>query len=296
MSDVGEPDHRSIGDVLTLLQAEFVDISISKIRFLESQGLINPERTPSGYRRFYGSDIERLRWILVQQRDHFLPLKVIKDRLDGHETDELLDLTGSTPLVPPSFATHHTAPPTVFDAGVTGSVPVVGLTATPPAAAPRSQSVVTPVVRSAHVKPAPVVVPAAEMPDPVATADLVTIGELCGLTGLSGDEVKHLESYGLLIPKKFGVTMMYDADSVMVAQLAARFYAHGVEARHLRMFKLAVEREMGVFEAASQPQQRNKANGSKRKAVDAMTELATLAEGMHAVLMRKAARQFSDRI
>ena len=73
----------SIGEVLTLLKDEFPDVTISKIRFLESQGLLDPERTPSGYRKFYETDVERLRWILRQQREHFLPLKVIKGRLAG---------------------------------------------------------------------------------------------------------------------------------------------------------------------------------------------------------------------
>jgi DNA-binding transcriptional MerR regulator len=75
--------HLSIGEVLSLLQEEFPDVTISKIRFLESQGLLDPERTPSGYRKFYEGDIDRLRWILRQQQDHYLPLKVIKDRLDN---------------------------------------------------------------------------------------------------------------------------------------------------------------------------------------------------------------------
>src|SRR4051794_40862175 len=75
--------HLSIGEVLALLQEEFPDITISKIRFLESQGLLDPERTPSGYRKFYEPDIDRLRWILQQQRENFLPLRVIKDRLRG---------------------------------------------------------------------------------------------------------------------------------------------------------------------------------------------------------------------
>jgi DNA-binding transcriptional MerR regulator len=83
----------SIGDVLTLLRQEFPDVTISKIRFLESQGLVNPERTPSGYRKFYEPDVERLRWVLRQQREHFLPLKVIKDRL-GDEAN------GSDPSTP----------------------------------------------------------------------------------------------------------------------------------------------------------------------------------------------------
>ncbi|HLM63529.1 MAG TPA: MerR family transcriptional regulator [Acidimicrobiales bacterium] len=83
----GSPDrsHLSIGEVLSLLQDEFPDVTISKIRFLESQGLLDPERTPSGYRKFYEDDIQRLRWILRQQKDHYLPLKVIKDRLDGRD-------------------------------------------------------------------------------------------------------------------------------------------------------------------------------------------------------------------
>jgi len=81
---VPEPtgSHLSIGEVLAHLQDEFPDVTVSKIRFLESQGLIDPERTPSGYRRFYGPDLERLRWILFHQREHFLPLRIIKERLD----------------------------------------------------------------------------------------------------------------------------------------------------------------------------------------------------------------------
>ena len=79
----------SIGDVLTLLREEFPDVTISKIRFLESQGLVNPERSPSGYRKFFEHDVERLRWVLRQQREHFLPLKVIRDRLaDGDLGEE----------------------------------------------------------------------------------------------------------------------------------------------------------------------------------------------------------------
>ncbi len=78
----------SIGDVLTLLREEFPDVTISKIRFLESQGLVNPERSPSGYRKFFEHDVERLRWVLRQQREHFLPLKVIRDRLAEGNLEE----------------------------------------------------------------------------------------------------------------------------------------------------------------------------------------------------------------
>ncbi len=95
----------SIGDVLTLLRQEFPDVTISKIRFLESQGLVNPERTPSGYRKFYEHDVERLRWVLRQQREHFLPLKVIKDRLDE-------DANGVEPTVEAAPAAKRTPAPT----------------------------------------------------------------------------------------------------------------------------------------------------------------------------------------
>lgn len=73
----------SIGEVLVRLRNEFEDISISKIRFLESNGLVLPERTPSGYRKFSLVDVERLRYVLRMQRDHYLPLRVIKEHIDA---------------------------------------------------------------------------------------------------------------------------------------------------------------------------------------------------------------------
>ena len=107
---VAERSHLSIGEVLTLLQPEYPDITISKIRFLESQGLLDPERTPSGYRKFHDDDIDRLRWILTQQRDHFLPLKVIKERLatgdlEGEATEGVLPLGGDPVGAPSTSAT-----------------------------------------------------------------------------------------------------------------------------------------------------------------------------------------------
>ena len=73
----------SIGEVLEKLRSDFPDVTISKIRFLESEGLIEPQRTPSGYRKFTSVDLERLRYVLLAQRDQYLPLKVIKDNLDA---------------------------------------------------------------------------------------------------------------------------------------------------------------------------------------------------------------------
>ena len=90
-----------IGEVIAQLRGEFPDVSVSKIRFLESEGLIQPARSPSGYRKFGAADVDRLRYILTAQRDQYLPLRVIKDQLDSDQPvpgplsrRELLDATG----------------------------------------------------------------------------------------------------------------------------------------------------------------------------------------------------------
>jgi DNA-binding transcriptional MerR regulator len=89
----------SIGAVLDLLRGDFPDVTISKIRFLEAEGLVTPERTASGYRRFTAYDCARLRFILTAQRDQYLPLKVIKAQLDAQPDGELPQ-TGSAYGVP----------------------------------------------------------------------------------------------------------------------------------------------------------------------------------------------------
>jgi DNA-binding transcriptional MerR regulator len=85
-------NYQSIGEVLVAVKTEFPDITISKIRFLEAEGLIEPERTPSGYRKFYAQDVDTLKSILRMQRDEYLPLKVIKERLLKQAAGEDIDL------------------------------------------------------------------------------------------------------------------------------------------------------------------------------------------------------------
>jgi len=93
----------SIGEVLSKLRSEFPDVTISKIRFLEAEGLIDPQRTPSGYRKFTSVDLERLRYVLLAQRDAYLPLKVIKENLDA------LDRGLTPPTQPGSMPTVRLA-------------------------------------------------------------------------------------------------------------------------------------------------------------------------------------------
>ena len=121
--------YRSIGDVLTLLRPEFEDITISKIRFLEAQGLVSPQRSPSGYRKFYEEDVERLRYVLLQQRDHFLPLKVIRDRLNGVTSEEDTGVGDPPPEVASKSATKSAS---TNKSSLSGSSPTNSVT-TPPA-------------------------------------------------------------------------------------------------------------------------------------------------------------------
>jgi DNA-binding transcriptional MerR regulator len=95
---------RSIGEVLAELQPDFPEITISKIRFLESAGLLEPQRTPSGYRRFRPGDVARLRYVLAAQRDHYLPLRVIRDHLDAIDRGLEPPLGLQGPRVPAALA------------------------------------------------------------------------------------------------------------------------------------------------------------------------------------------------
>lgn len=90
----------SIGEVLSKLRGEFSDITISKIRFLESEGLIDPQRTPSGYRKFTNVDLERLRYVLAAQRDQYLPLRVIKENLDALDRGLTPSASPGSPAAP----------------------------------------------------------------------------------------------------------------------------------------------------------------------------------------------------
>ena len=124
----------SIGEVLTRLRKEFDDVSISKIRFLEANGLIVPARTPSGYRKFSLIDVERLRYILRMQRDHFLPLKVIRDHIDAMDRG----------LEPPAVNDTAPKPPRALESTdaltQSGSATVVKLTNTELAQAAQTES------------------------------------------------------------------------------------------------------------------------------------------------------------
>jgi DNA-binding transcriptional MerR regulator len=123
---VATRNYMSIGEILVTLKTEFPDITISKIRFLEGEGLIDPERTPSGYRKFRQEDVDRLRTILRMQRDEYLPLKVIKERIDkseegpGVRTAVPLD-TGEDQIASPPTGLHMSIEELSAATGVDGN-------------------------------------------------------------------------------------------------------------------------------------------------------------------------------
>jgi DNA-binding transcriptional MerR regulator len=95
----------TIGEVLAVLRDDFPDVTISKIRYLESEDLVHPQRTPSGYRKFSGADVSRLRYVLAAQRDQYLPLKVIKEHLEALDRGEPLPAPAPGPVAVPPPAT-----------------------------------------------------------------------------------------------------------------------------------------------------------------------------------------------
>jgi DNA-binding transcriptional MerR regulator len=272
---VAERAYLSIGEVLALLRPEFEDLTISKIRFLESQGLLDPERTPSGYRKFYEPDVERLRWILRQQREQYLPLKVIKGRLGVDDGDD----GGGVALVE--------APARTTDAdGTDIAAPASSAPVPSPSPSPSPSPQMTP-SRPAPPIPSPV----ADMVNPlqvVHTGVSMTLEELSAACGLSAAELGELERYGLIAGRAVGGTAYFDEEALIVANLAAGFMRFGVEARHLRMYKTAAEREAGFFEQLVMPMLKQRNPKARRQAVDTLVELGKLGQGLRAAMLRMA--------
>ena len=260
MTTAADRGYLSIGEVLSLLQDDFPDVTISKIRFLESQGLIDPERTPSGYRKFYEEDVKRLRFILHEQRANFLPLRVIKDRL-GNPIEE-------TAVVP---------------AVVTGPAPIAVSTI---AATP-----VTPVTTSMTTAAPMAAVPdtGASLVDGLAemTGVSMTADELVRASALTSAHLRELEGFGLIVSRPMGRTVVYDEEALAVARLAAGFIRHGIEPRHLRMYKTAVEREASLFEQAVLPMLKQRNPAARAQALDTLRTLVGHGERLRVLLARR---------
>jgi DNA-binding transcriptional MerR regulator len=267
---VAKRAHASIGDVLNQLRDDFPDITISKIRFLESQGLIDPERTPSGYRKFYPADVERLRFILRQQRDHFLPLKVIKERLDE------IDKNGGFAA---SADTESTGERTL------DKDTVDALFEQTRRAAQDAEA------RSVAAR----IQDDAEGPDDLAAPESgvsLTRAELARAAGLTDEQLGRLEEFGLVTPSMTARDrVLFDDDALAVARVCGAFMQHGIEPRHLRMYRAFADREASLFEQVLLPYRRQRNPEAQARTTETLGELAGLGRRLRTALLRQSVRR-----
>jgi DNA-binding transcriptional MerR regulator len=299
--------HLSIGEVLGLLLEEFPDVTISKIRFLESQGLIEPERTPSGYRKFFDDDVELLRLILREQREKFLPLRVIKDRIDSGEIEPPADSAAVDGEEAAATERHGREKPT--KAAIAKHPAARRAASTPPGdAPPASREVPPPPPPPPPPSPPPEETPAEpeaprkrrRAPDqstsPAATllpGVLVNRDELCAMASITADQLAQLEDYGV-VSSRPGVNDLYGDEAVEIASAAGGFLRAGVDARHLRAWRTSVEREAGLYEQLILPLLRQRNPQARGQASTRLEELDGLGTKLRAAMMRAALRQYLE--
>jgi DNA-binding transcriptional MerR regulator len=260
------------------LRQDFPDVSVSKIRFLESQGLINPGRTPSGYRQFSEDDLKLLRWILRQQREHYLPLKVIRRRLrDGQGPDSEADHEdGAAPA-----GERDTTPGEVPEEEAAWLIPETG-SSLEEFSDPQLPLSAGPERPDAAGGPSA----ADELWPPGRQEATWSRAELAKESGLDERALGELEAFGLLARLPGGGD--FDELSRQVADIAAGFFRHGVEARHLRMYKSFAEREAAFLQQVVMPMLNTRHVQSKAQAREALAELARLGQALRLSMLRAA--------
>jgi len=310
---VADRPYLSIGEVLALLKDEFADVTISKIRFLESQGLIDPERTPSGYRKFYEAEVERLRWILRQQKEHYLPLRVIKGKLsdgaaeggvaadaDGDVEEDPVDGpddSGPGPVRAQSLSVGAAPTDTVTHKTHSAGGGDPGRRPPPPFPESLRRS------REARVSPAALLTApqtdvsatARPEPGPAAPPDEVELTgeELASICGVTVVLIAELETYGLVKGVNGPGGRYYDGYALEVVRLAADFRRYGVEPRHLKQWKSAAERQADVIEQVVAPLRRQRNPEARRQAAEAVSEMAVMGLKLHRAFLRGAVSKLS---
>jgi DNA-binding transcriptional MerR regulator len=295
--------HLSIGEVLALLLEEFPDITISKIRFLESQGLIDPERTASGYRKFYGDDVELLRCILREQRENYLPLRVIKDRIDSGEIDPTNEHPRPRGIKNVSEIDDVPRPEGHPSAGGPGRGAEPGASAVTGAALLFERTDRVDATEGEQPAPSTVAVtspPAArnELTSSSASAAvgavlpglLLSADELCAMAGLTRAQLDDLQSYGVVVAQSGRPEGPFDEDAVEIATVSKQLLDAGLEARHLRGWRVAADREVGLLEQLIQPLLRQRNPESRAQAIAQLSELEAVGGRLRAAMMRSSLR------
>lgn len=411
MSTSAERPYLSIGEVLELLKEEFPDVSISRIRMLEAQSLLQLERTASGYRKFYDADVTHLRAVLRQHgaSDPSAPSPArggrppavidldaqvprpsdrapgasdrTSDRPEPDGDDEGVDLHAgelpgqperrhpasfNTPRRPaavarstrthpasgvpgssvgfpaapeqpagqrpatdrpgteasdgpvtdstPNGAPHDGPGGESADAGelvehavdtsdaptsspTSDGVPRLALVSSTPS--PQPPTATGPTVAAEAAVPAPdeAVGPMLGSRNPLLanpSALSLSLDDLCRAAGVVAEQVRELESYGLLRGHSMFSTVYYDEDALLTCRLVAEFLRFGVEPRHLRMYKLATDREAAFFEQVVTPQLRRRNPDAKERAIETLGELVRLGEQLRVVALRQVLRAAVD--
>jgi DNA-binding transcriptional MerR regulator len=248
----------SIGEVLGLLLEEFPDVTISKIRFLESQGLIEPERTSSGYRKFSRSEVERLRFILREQRENYLPLKIIRSKLESDTSDGMIrPYDDTSPHIERSQATvggHPSARQNLNKAPVAAS-------------------------RSAKKADDTSSISRTELLQEIDASDVV---------------LKSLVANGLVQPRLVGDIEMFSPLDKEIVEIASRFIDKGIDVRHLKAWKHTAEREFDLFEQRIMPFLRQRNPAARQEAMDLLNELTELADQLRSAFVTVAARGYNE--
>jgi DNA-binding transcriptional MerR regulator len=263
----------SIGEVMALLKPEFPDITVSKIRFLEGAGLVHPRRSASGYRKFSEDDIARLRFVLRAQRDQYLPLRVIRERLAD------LEQAGRQPHAAGAGALQPTSPAPDGAAAATGAEAGAGRRHVPEAA------------------PAAPAAPAARGLLAGAPPSDAQFGreELCRAAGTTVDRLAELEEFGLIVARGTGERgSWYGGEDLVVLRLARDLADYGLEARHLRMYKIFAEREAALFEQVVAPLVRQRNPEARTRARETLEALAELGSRMRDAALRAAVSDFAE--
>lgn len=256
-------DYLSIGEVLGLLVEEFPEVTISKIRFLESQGLINPERTTSGYRKFHELDVELLRVILTEQRENYLPLRVIKDRIDTGEIDPSSEISRPQGMERPE-GTRELADPGGHPSARTRRPNSPGTTA---------------------VTPAGVI--------GFGTGLNLDRGEFRSITGLTEQELTELESFGIISPRRPS-SNTYIEREVAIGAASRVLLRYGIDARHLRTWRTSAERELSFIEQLLAHQLRQKDPSMRRKTNEQSAEIAEAGGKLRAALVQEGLQRLFD--
>jgi DNA-binding transcriptional MerR regulator len=242
-------------------------VTISKIRFLESQGLIEPERTASGYRKFSQAEVDRLKFILREQRENYLPLKVIRTRLEGDTSDGMLR---DDEITAPRGLGHIPAP-----RGQGHPAGVKKLSKAPEVTSAKSN-----------------IAPLKSDSDDVAAS--FNRSEILAAANIDEKTLKDLEKFGIVRAHRVGATDLYDQVDLQILEAAARFIELGIDSRHLKAWRSAADQEVSLFESRVVPMMRQRNPQARQQAMQMFADLVEQGAKLRAALIAAQARDHVD--